>query len=118
MNAAEQDRCFELRALAALNLARLMPRDQDLLGASLTQHVDPNQVWRHDHGVNAIHVDRLHGMQVLDWLAVFSREADVAAEIPRGTTRFQPAHHVAMSQMLVLETYRRVRKDPAILQHP
>jgi hypothetical protein len=95
-----------------------MSRDQELVGSTLAQHVDSHQGWRDDDRVNTIDPDGLHGMQAFDRLAVLSREGDVAADIAHCAAGLQAAHHVAVGQVLVHQSYWRVGENPTILQHP
>src|SRR5271165_762149 len=67
--------------------------------------------------MQAVYSDRLHWMQKIDELAVFSCECDVPSQVPDRAARLQPAHYIAVRQVLVFQAYRRMGEDSSLFQH-
>ena len=83
-----------------------MLRNQQFVGSSRTHHLDPHQDRRYYHRVESVHADGFLGMQALNWPSIWLGEGHVSSEVPDRATRLQTAHHVALCQMLVFQTYR------------
>src|SRR6516162_9520230 len=57
-------------------------------------------------------------MQALDCPSIWLGEGHVSTKVPYRAARLQTAHHIAVRQMLVFQTYRGLDEDPSFLQHP
>ena len=56
--------------------------------------------------MKSVHADGFYGMQALHWPSIWLGKGQVSTKVPNRTARLQTAHHVALCQMLVFQTYR------------
>src|SRR5690348_4415390 len=98
MHASKQHLRLQWWPAAIVASSRRMPRDEQLVGAPLAQHIESEQRWRHHNRMWAIRPDGLHQMQTLDWPAIVLGKGEVAADVACRSSRLHAANQVPVRQ--------------------
>jgi hypothetical protein len=77
-------------------------RDQQIICAFDTQHLDTDQDRRDHHGVHTIDADAVNPLQPAQRGSVLIYKARISSEIGHGAAGLDTAENVTLCQMLVL----------------
>ena len=90
--------------------------DDQLIGATNTQHVDPHALFRDDHGVTAVDAERIDGLQPGQRLTFSAQVGTIAPHIHHRSSRLNATQHIPPRQLLKLERQRGLAVDAALLE--
>lgn len=88
-----------------------MPRDKQLTGSTRSEQLDSHKNRGDNHSMKSIHSDGIDWMEIHQWLTIWSAERNVAANLLHRTARLDASQNILSGQMLVLETYVRLREN-------
>ena len=68
--------------------------------------------------MDAVDSDSIERMEPWQWLALVAAKSDVPSQGLDRAARFNATDHITFCELLILQAYRRLDKDPGLRQSP